>query len=46
MSLLEQWRKAAYEAHTDQASADRFWAAYFVKEKVYGRVHFSFFEKR
>ncbi|MBQ1515652.1 MAG: SEC-C domain-containing protein [Lachnospiraceae bacterium] len=34
MSLLEQWRKAAYEAHTDQASADRFWAAYFVKEKA------------
>ena len=39
MSLLEQWRQAAYENQTDQASYDRFWNAYFVKEKaVYEQI--------
>ncbi len=33
MTLLEQWRKVAYNESQDQNSMQQFWAAYFQEEK-------------
>ncbi len=33
MTLLEQWRKTAYDADADQGELKRFWERYFEKEK-------------
>lgn len=33
MSLLEQWRKEAYNAESDRVSLGRFWDEYFALEK-------------
>ena len=39
MSLLTDWRKAAYETERDQRTSDLFWANYFNIEKgIYSQI--------
>jgi hypothetical protein len=39
MTLLEQWRKVAYNESQDQNSMQQFWAAYFQEEKdIYAQL--------
>lgn len=39
MTLLEQWRKLAYEAHQSEQQSAAFWAEYFQMEKgIYSRL--------
>ena len=39
MTLLENWRQAAYESERDQRSEQLFWGAYFNKEKeIYEQI--------
>ena len=39
MTLLETWRKVAYESQQDEVSANNFWNEYFMQEKsVYEKL--------
>ena len=39
MTLLEQWRKTAYDQETDKKQLQQFWADYFEKEKgIYAQL--------
>ena len=39
MTLLETWRKVAYESQQDEVSANNFWNEYFLQEKsVYEKL--------
>ena len=39
MALLQQWRDMAYDQKADKGKLQRFWAAYFEKEKeIYAQL--------